>query len=142
LASNGKTTAYDAAVAAAATQSEKDRLRDLRLRFNTPPDSPEWQFYAVLAPLLVPSADREQVAAQLERIEARLTTPKKSNASPIAQLRDLISFCFGVFTCVVVAVLAGSSPPPTFVALIAVFALGIGAAIAYQYLAPMIMRRK
>ncbi len=45
-------TAYDAALTAAPSQAERDRLRELRLRFDTPPDSPEWVFYATLAPLM------------------------------------------------------------------------------------------
>lgn len=85
LASNGQATpsAYDSAIAVA-TDAEKERLQALRLRFNIPPDSPEWQFYAVLAPLVASAMgpkEREEMFASLARLEQRADDAAKQPAA-------------------------------------------------------------
>jgi hypothetical protein len=125
------------AVAAAATQAEKDRLRELRVRFNSPADSPEWQFYAVLAPML-DAHDRADLSAQLDRIESRLKK-KAPEATAGVSMRDLIAFTTALLTCVAVAVVSeGVSPPAPFISLIAAFVLGVAATLGYLWIAPMI----
>lgn len=135
-------TAYDAAIDAAATQAEKDRLRELRLRFNLPPDLPEWQFYAVLAPLLTFSTDREDLGAQLERIETSVRrNDNASSVQPIAgPTRDLLVFTVAVLLCVATAAAIGVAPTP-FVVVLAAFALGLCVAFGYLWLAPRIVLR-
>jgi hypothetical protein len=131
LASNGAGTAYDVAIAAATTDAERERLKALRLRFNTPPDSPEWQFYAVLAPLFAPTTERdEQLAgmqAQLDRLERRAggRTPDESDAAiSIPGFRTILPVLVTILACAALWHLLAAYPRPEFGALIAVFALG------------------
>jgi len=129
------------AVAAAATQPEKERLQALRLRRNIPPDSPEWQFYAVMAPLLAPAADRDDLGAQLERIEeqqkqqaAKLQTLEsllKRNGRPggpdsvvIPGFRAMLPVVITILACAALWDLLAAYPRPEFGALLAVFAFG------------------
>ncbi|MGP6159750.1 MAG: hypothetical protein ACLPYS_20015 [Vulcanimicrobiaceae bacterium] len=62
---------YDAAIATA-TEKEKARLQKLRLEFDIPSDSPEWLFYAILAPLLDQGA---LIDAVVSAVKARLPRP-------------------------------------------------------------------
>jgi hypothetical protein len=97
LGSNGKpsATAYDAAIAVA-TAAEKERLQALRLRFNIAADSPEWQFYAVLAPLVdAGRADTTEkslsaFAETIERIEQRVDDLAKQPSAVPAIASDLV----------------------------------------------------
>jgi hypothetical protein len=140
LASNGASTAYEAAVAAAVTQAEKDRLRDLRLRFNAPPDSPEWQFYAVLAPLLT-AGSHDELGARLERIEALLRRNGKPATEPVVSqpVRVLMVVAATIAVCVGVVVLFGLGEA-TFARVLAAFALGASSTLGYVALAPRIGR--
>jgi hypothetical protein len=65
-------TAYEAAIAAA-TDTEQERLKAIRLQFDIPPNSPEWGFYAVLAPLVATrtGSDKtlEAIGERLERLQ-------------------------------------------------------------------------
>ena len=140
MASNGASTAYDIAIAAA-TDAEKERLKALRLRLNIPPDSPEWQFYAVLAPLLT-AGSHDEFRAQLDRIEARAKKTAATAPAPIVggTLRDLIVVALTVAMCVVVAVLMGAGTA-SFAQVLSAFALGVAATLGYVVLAPLIGRR-
>jgi hypothetical protein len=109
-------TAYDAAIAAAATQKEKDRLRDLRLRFNTPPNSAEWTLYAILAPLF----DRGRGGSACAG----------AHASP----RNLIlAFVVGALVVAIVSAYVSAFGAHANEVLVAVVALVAGCAIATLY---------
>jgi hypothetical protein len=106
-------------------------------------------------------ADRDEFAAQLGRIEAALIAgPDAATAARLDRIdallrrlgkppepvvasatRDLIVAAIAVATMVLVAVLLGAAAaPPTM--LFAAFALGVGVALGYVSLAPMIGPRR
>jgi hypothetical protein len=126
-------TAYDAAIALA-TAPEKERLRDLRLRLNIPPDSPEWGFYAVLAPLMasVPNeAERAEAAAKLDRIEQRCDDRAKEEAAAPAIPVEITTQLGRLETKVDGLKTAGATF--TFARDVGCFLGGLGFVLAIQY---------
>lgn len=120
-------TAYDAAIATAATASEQERLRDLRLRFNVPPDSPEWVLYSVLAPLVLQAVE--------SRPTGQTTTTQKKNrlGSPS---RELLAFALALicFASIAFFVDASSARVNSIALYSAALALGVAGAAAYVLL--------
>jgi hypothetical protein len=73
-------TAYEAALATA-TDAEKQRLQALRLQFDIPPNSPEWQFYAIMAGSRTDKT-LEAIVERLERVEQGVDDLKVAKAPP------------------------------------------------------------
>jgi hypothetical protein len=150
-------TAYEAAIAAA-SESEKERLRTIRLQFDIPPNSPEWGFYAVLAPLVAASTTEktlEAIVERLERVEQGVDDLKKQPAissdlsaqmarleallrhgshaaDPLASaIRYFLVFAAGVAVCELIfaAVGFGRLEPPVFDRM-GMFVLGLSATAA------------
>jgi hypothetical protein len=83
------------------------------------------------------------IGARLDRIEAslrRLETPAAEPEVGIA-LRDLIVAAITICAMIIVALLMGAGAV-SFVTIFAAFLLGLGGAVAYVWLAPMIKRRR
>jgi hypothetical protein len=81
------------------------------------------------------------IAARLDRIEARLRAPRPS-AEPTLSTgsRDMIVAALTIAAMIVVAAVLRLADAPV-IALLAAFALGIGGALAYVSVAPMLKRR-
>ena len=114
-------TAYEVAIAAA-TDTEKERLKAIRLQFDIPPNSPEWGFYAVLAPLVATrtGSDKalEATGERLERLQQSVddlkrhkpaaTAARSEPADPLASLiRYFFAFTFGAVVCELVFAAVG-----------------------------------
>jgi hypothetical protein len=84
--------------------------------------------------------------ARLERIEALIRRGATVAGEPVVSepVRYLFAFAGGVLLCLALAVLAiNEHIAPSFVTLTAAFALGLGCALGYSYVAPIVkdMRR-
>jgi hypothetical protein len=99
--------------------------------------------------------ERAALLAQLNRIEARLEqtatlaalepalrrSPKQPSSIEVRR-RDLYVFTAVLVVFVLAAISATGLPPPPFVVLIATFVLGLGGALLYLWLSPIVTRRK
>ena len=91
-------------------------------------------------------SERAALLAQLNRIEARVEQTLRRSAKPPFQIevrrRDLCVFTASLLVFVLAAISATGLPPPPFVVLIAMFVLGLCAALMYFWLSPVLTRRK
>ena len=87
--------------------------------------------------------DRADLFAQLARIESRMQKSGAPHAEPIVtgRMRDLVVFTIALLTCVAIAAIVGVAQA-TPIGFIAAFALGLGAALFYVWVAPIVTRAR
>ncbi len=108
-------------------------MRELRLRFDTPPDSPEWVFYATLAPLL--DGPGEAIA---EEVQAAVVQGARSAGRELALAqhrsgRTVIAFALGAVAVGVISAYVASFERHASVVLIATVAFVVGIAATTVY---------
>jgi hypothetical protein len=161
LDSNGRVTMspYDRAMALCPSNSARLELARLGAELSLGASSPEWVVVVLHAQArgLFGEVESERAAllAQLKRIEARLEQTVtlaalqpalRRSAKPPSPIgvtrRDLCVFTVALLVFVLAAISATGLPPPPYFVLIAVFVLGLCAALMYVWLPPIFTRRK
>ncbi len=147
--SNGtRASAYDRAMALCPNDTARLELSRLGAELNIGVSSPEWIMVVLYAEArgifgTPTDTDRADLFAQLARIESRMPKSAATQAEPIVtgRMRDLIVFTIALLTCVAIAAIVGVAQA-TPIGFIAAFALGLGAALFYVWVAPIVTRAR